>query len=209
MKGKVFLVIGPESSGNHLASKVLKTMDAYWEEPQKLDSFLKGDCGLDEITDNPHIVLRRSVPHGHEWFNPAISAVEKFGNEGYRMYTIILQRESVATILSNYYHRSSTIEEAWGTLIKAEKHIANLLSNNYLNPHWTLNTSALMKDPKPVIRGLEFFTGLRWPHNVSYESVVHDSDIGRHNLFLEHGFESIDRMLHKPFIKRPAPLVRR
>jgi hypothetical protein len=206
MGKRVFLVLGPESSGNHVTSKVLQTMGCYWEEPQKLDSFLKGDCGLDEITDNPNIVLRRSVPHGHEWHQPTISR-SMFADRGYTMFTIVLQREWMATMLSNYYHRSSTVEEAWSTLIKAEKHIATLMSHELLDPFFILNTSTLMKDPEPVIKGLELFTGLKWPDTVPYERIVHDSDIGRHELLLDYGFESIDRTKHKKYITRPRPLV--
>ena len=208
MGKKVFLVLGPESSGNHLTSKVLQTMGCYWEEPQKLDSFLKGDCGLDDITDNPNIVLRRSVPHGHEWHNPVLSR-SKFADRGYEMYTIVLQREWMSTMLSNYYHRSSTVQEAWQTLLKAEKHIATQMSHGWLDPFYVLNTSTLMKDPKPVIMGLEIFTGLEWPRDVFPEQVIHDSDIGRHNLLMDLGFDSIDRQLHKKYIRKPKPLVRR
>ena len=203
---KIFLVIGPESSGNNLTSLVLKTMGCYWEEPQKLDSFLKGDCGLDEVTDNPNIVLRRSVPHGHEWMEPVL-ARQMFAERGYEMYTIVLQREWMATMLSNYYHRSTTVEEAQETLRKAEKHISTLMSHDHLDPFYILNTSALMKDPKAVVRGLEYFTGLKWPEGVKYESIVKDTDRGRHDLLLAEGFTSIDRMKHKKYITRPLPLM--
>ena len=137
---KLFLVFGPESAGNNLTSLVLKTMGCYWEEPQQLDSFLKGDCGLDDITDNPNIVLRRSVPRGHEWVQPLLVR-SKFEDRGYEMYTIVLQREWMATMLSNYYHRASTVEEAWETLVNAEKHIAQYLQSGVLDPFYILNTS--------------------------------------------------------------------
>ena len=54
---KVFLVFGPESSGNNLTSLILKTMNCYWEEPQELDRFLRGETRIDVITDNPCMVL--------------------------------------------------------------------------------------------------------------------------------------------------------
>jgi hypothetical protein len=206
--GKVFLVFGPESSGNHLTSLLLQKMGCYWEEPQKLniDSFLRGECELKDITDSSNIVLRRSIPYEREWFDPKPVGL-KFLDLGYRMYTVILQREWMATMLSNYYHRSLTVEEAWDTLVKAELHIAEYL--NILNPFYILNTSALMKDPEPCIKGLELFTGLKWPEGVSYDKYVYDSDVGRHQLLLDHGFNSIDRVEHKKYITRPKPLVRR
>lgn len=205
---RVFLVLGPESSGNNLTSLVLKNMGCYWEEPQKLDLLLKGEMKLKDITDNPNIVLRRSVPYGREWSNP-IEIAAAFRNEGYEMYTIVLQREWMATMLSNYYHRSSTVEEAWETLVKAEKHIATYLQSGVLDPFYVLNTSSLMKDPEPVIKGLEFFTKLEWSKDIDYEDVVRDADIGRHQLLLDRGFESIDRMDHKKYIRKPRPSVRR
>lgn len=206
--GNLFLVVGPESSGNHLTSLILKTMGCYWEEPQKLDLFLKDEMKLEDITNNQNIVLRRSVPHGHEWVDP-IKIEKAFDNHGYKMSTIILKREWMATMLSNYYHRSSTVEDAWNVLVRAEKHIASFLCHGVVDPFYMLNTSSLMKDPKPVIKGLELFTGLDWPKNISYESIVFDSDIGRHQLFLDKGFRSIDRVEHKQYITRPKPLVRR
>lgn len=201
--GKVFLVLGPESSGNNLTSMILKTMGCYWEEPQLLDKFLTDESKIDDITDNSNIVLRRSIPHGREWVDP-VSIAMKFEKVGYEIYTIILKREWMATILSNYYHRSTDVEEAWETLISAELHIAKFL--HLMKPFYILNTSALMKDPEPSIKGLEIFTGLNWPENISYENIIYDSDIGRHQLLLDHGFNSIDRMKHKKYITRPKPL---
>jgi hypothetical protein len=205
---KLFLVLGPESSGNNLTSLVLKTLGCYWEEPQKLDLFLKGEMEFKAITDNPNIVLRRSVPYGREWSNP-IEIATAFRKQGYKMFTIILQREWMATMLSNYYHRSSTVEEAWETLVKAEKHIAQYLQSGVLDPFYILNTSSLMKDPEPVIKGLELFTELKWSGDIDFETVVRDADIGRHQLLLDRGFESIDRADHKKYIRKPKSAVRR
>jgi len=208
MSKKLFLVLGPESSGNHLTSMILKKMGCYWEEPQKLDNF-KDEEELNRITyNNPNIVLRRSVPHGREWCNP-LKISQKFEKYGFKMYTIVLQREWMATMLSNYYHRSSNLKEAWKTLEDAEKHIAGYMATGVIDPFYVLNTSSLMKDPKPAIRGLEIFTGLRWPDGMPYESFVYDSDIGRHSLLLEHGFIPIDRMIHKKYITRPRPPIKR
>jgi len=203
---KVFLVFGPESSGNNLTSLILKTMSCYWEEPQLLDKFIVGEMSLAGITDNPNLVLRRSVPYGREWFDPTTASLE-FERCGYKMYTIVLQREWMATMLSNYYHRASDVGEAWNTLVSAEIHIAKFL--HLLKPFYILNTSALMKDPEPCIKGLEIFTGLKWPKDVPYNSIIKDSDIGRHQLLLDHGFNSIDRMIHKKYITRPKAVVKR
>jgi len=206
MSKKLFLVLGPESSGNHVTSLVLKNMGCFWDEPQELDRFLLGEIKLSQVTSNSNIVLRRSVPHGRDW--PVASDISKrFAEEGYEMSTIVLQREWMATILSNYYHRSTNVQEAWDTLVKGEKHISNQMFNGDLDPFYILNTSALMKDPEAVIIGLEIFTGLEWPKDVRYEKAVHDSDIGRHNLLLDTGFESIDRSIHQKYIKRIRPLV--
>jgi hypothetical protein len=66
-----------------------------------------------------------------------------------------------------------------------------------------------MKDPEPCIKGLELFTGLKWPEGVSYDKYVYDSDVGRHQLFIDHGFNSIDRMEHRKYMTKPRPLVKR
>jgi len=205
---KVFLVLGPESSGNHITSKVLSNMGCFWEENQKLiiDRFIRGECELKDITDNTNIVLRRSVPYEREWPDP--NRYRKiFNDEGYEMYTIVLQREWMAGILSQYYHRSSTVEDAMDSFIKAEKHISKYLADGSLDPFYVFNTSTLMKDPKPVISGLELFTGLKWPKEVPCQSIVYDADIGRHNLLLETGFKSVDRSVHHNYFKRPKPCV--
>lgn len=207
MNKKFFLVIGPESSGNHLTSLVLETMGCYWDRhPQKLDEYLDGKIKIEDITDNPNLVLLRSVPHGREW--PNISYInERFSIENYKVHTIFLRREFMATALSNYYHRSPSVEKSWGDLIKAEKHIASYMKD--MDDFYLLNTSSLMKDPEPVVKGLELYTGLKWPIDVPYESVIKDSDIGRHSLLLEEGYKSVDRAKHKKFITRPNPLVKR
>jgi len=204
--GKLFLVMGPESSGNHLTSLVLQTMGCFWKEPQKLniDVFIRGECSLKDITDNENIVLRRSVPNGRQWVDPILIS-NCFDKEGYKTYTILLKREWMATCLSNYYHRCSTVEEAWDTLIKAELHIAKYMAD--IENFYILNTSTLMKDPEPVVKGIELYTGLKWPDGVPYESIIKDSDIGRHQSLLDHGFKSIGRKEIQKYIGRPNPLV--
>jgi hypothetical protein len=208
MNKKLFLVLGPESTGNHLTSRVLNNMGCFWEENQKLiiDRFTRGECELKDITENPNIVLRRSVPYEHEWPDP-VRYRKLFAGEGYKMYTIILQREWMAAILSQYYHRSATVEVAWDTLVKAEKHISKYISDGSVDPFYVLNTSTLMKDPEPVIRGLEVFTGLKWPIDIRYESVVKDPDINRHELLLNEGFKSHNRAIHHKYFKNRKPLV--
>jgi len=205
---KLFLIMGPESSGNHLTSLILKTMNCYWEEPQKLDDFLKGKCKLADITNNSNVVLRRSIPYGRDWVDPVLIN-SLFSKQGYKTYTIILQREWIATMLSNYYHRSSTVEEAWETLVKAEKHISKYLNVGSLDPFYILNVSSLMKDPEPSIKGLELFTGLKWPKNLAYEKIVKDSDMGRHQLFIDHGFNSVNRKISHKYMGRVKPKVKR
>lgn len=210
MSKKMFLVLGPESSGNHITSRVLENMGCFWEENQKLiiDRFCRGECPLSEITTNSNIVLRRSVPYEHEWADPN-KYRKLFENEGYKMYSIILQREWMAGLLSQYYHRSATVEIAWDSYVKAEKHIGKYLSDSSLDPFYVFNTSALMKDPEPVIKGLEYFTGLKWPKEVPYNSIVYDADVGRHELLLNSGFKSVDRSVHQKYFKRPKPFVRK
>jgi hypothetical protein len=207
---KLFFVFGPESAGNHVSSLVLQTMGCFWKEPQKLniDVFIRGECTLKDVTDNENIVLRRSVPYEREWTNPS-DVRSLFEKEGYKMYTIILQRDWMATMLSQYYHRSTNVEEAWDTLVKGEKHIASYVSKGLLDPFYILNTSTLMKDPEPVIKGLEIFTGLKWPKDIPYQKMIYDADAGRHQLLLDRGFKSIDRVDHKKYFKRPKPLVLR
>lgn len=208
MSKKVFLVLGPESSGNHVTSRVLNNMGCFWEENQKLiiDRFTRGECELKEITEKSNIVLRRSVPYEHEWADPN-KYRKLFENKGYEMYTVILQREWMAGLLSQYYHRSATVEVAWDSYVKAEKHISKYIADGSVDPFYVFNTSALMKDPEPVIRGLEIFTGLKWPSNVRYESVIKDPDINRHDLLLKEGFKSSDRAVHHKYFKNRKPLV--
>ena len=99
---------------------------------------------------------------------------------------------------------SKKIIEEWG--LKNQKHISKYIADGSVDPFYILNTSALMKDPKPVIRGLEIFTGLKWPKDVKYESVIRDPDINRHNLLLNEGFHC-DRAAHKSYFKNRKPLV--
>ena len=200
--GKLFFVFGPESAGNHVTSKVLQTMGCFWDEPQSLDKVVTGEKDVEEITDNENLVLRRSIPHGVHFVDPLFIR-SKFKNHS--MITIIPVRDWMSNIFSNYYHRSETVDDALTSLQDAWTHIG--ITILYIKPFYFFNTSLLFKDPRSAIEGLEHFTGLKWPGNTPYESIIYDADVGKHEVFRKHGFNSIDRQLIRDHIKRPLPLI--
>jgi len=196
---KLFFVFGPESAGNHVTSKILQTMGCFWEEPQKLDKFVYGEINnFTDITTQENIVLRRSVPHGRDWCDPLAIKIKFLNHQpSYEMITIIPVRDWMPNILSNYYHRATTQQEAIPILQKAWTHIGKHMIN--IMPFYFLNTSLLFKYPKSTIESLEFFTGLKWP-NENYNQ-IYDADIGKHKIFQEYGFENINREIIRDNIK--------
>lgn len=200
---ELFFVFGPESSGNHVTSKVLQTMGCFWEEPQRLDKFVSGEiANINDITTNDKIVLRRSIPHGRDWINP-LHIKQKFSE--YNMKTIVLVRDWLPNIFSNYYHRENTVEEAMNKLMESWSHISKHIDD--IKPFYFFNTSLLFKDPKSAIEGLEYFTGLNWPKDIPYENIVYDADIGKHEVFRKYGFKTIDRSLIREHIRKPKPVI--
>lgn len=198
--GKLFFVYGPESAGNHVTSKILQTMGCFWDEPQSLDQVVIGEKDVEEITTNENIVLRRSIPHGVHFVHPD-HIRSKF--KKYSMITIIPVRDWMSNIFSNYYHRSETVQDALISLQDAWIHIGSFITR--IQPFYFFNTSLLFKDPRSAIEGLEYFTGLKWPENTPYESIVYDADVGKHEVFRKHGFKSLDRQVIREHIKKPRP----
>ncbi len=199
----LFFVFGPESSGNHVTSKVLQTMGCFWEEPQRLDKFVSGEVDISDVTTDWNVVLRRSIPHGNDWPDPKIIK-QRFIDNGYVMRTIVPVRDWIPNIFSNYYHRELSVDDALDKLRHAWIHLANHIYD--IQPFYFFNTSLLFKDPKSAIEGLEYFTDLKWP-DVPYEKVIYDADIGKHEVFREHGFKTIDRAEIRKHIRKPKPVI--
>lgn len=167
-----FLVMGPESSGNHLHCEILKRMGCFWEDEMPIEKL----CGRSNL-----VVLRRSIPHGDTWHSPAVIR-KQFAARGFEMKTVVPVRDWAATILSNFWHRRATVSDAAGANLAAYSHLASVLPK--MAPYWISNSSLIFKDPRAGIRSLELFTGLVYSGDVNW---IYDADRGKHQLLLRHG----------------------
>lgn len=196
---KLFLVLGPESAGNHVVTMLLVKMGCFGTFKngalQVLDPLVKGEATDDEIKNiisHDLLVLRRSVPYGLEWPSPS-SIKDKFKQYNYEMVTIVVFRTWAANAMSNYYHRATTIEESLDNLIKEWVYIGERLSE--MKPFYFFDTSFLIKDPESAILELEIFTKLKWPNDIDITKEIKDPDTKRFKAIKEYGFKSIDRGL--------------
>jgi hypothetical protein len=183
----LFLVLGVESSGSHVTSTIMQRMGCFWEEPQRLNKFLSGGARLSEITSNPHICLRRSVPHGHT-YPDLIHIRKRFATASYRMKTIVLVRDWPATVLSSCFMRRDSTSAAMSYLRSGWRYIGKHLVD--VEPYYFFNTSLLFKHTMAAIRGLESFTGLKWQGSPDF---IYDADASRHKLLLEHDLLKITK----------------
>jgi len=187
----LFLVLGPESSGNHITTELLITMGCFGDasDKQRLDAFVDGDTDI--LPAKGPMVLMRSVPHGRQY--PDVSQISKrLYSAGYRMKTIIPVREWTAIIVSNYYHREETVEKAAQKLEEAWAWIGTRF--HFLRPFFFFNVSLLFKDWDAGIRGLEWFTGLELDRSkMGRELEILDPDKLRHGQIKRYGVKSVKR----------------
>ncbi len=185
----LFLVISPESSGNHVVEGMLSRMGCWGAKHAERDlifDFLKGNKNISFLNDIP-IVFMRSIPDRDVYidscFEP-VQIIETFKNIGYNIKTIVPIRSWSATVKSNY--REKTIEDSIDILEKSWVWLGNRLS--VCQPFYFFCTSFLFKCPMSAIKELEIITGLKWKdyNNIDY---IKDPDLVRHFELMSKGID--------------------
>lgn len=175
---KLFFVIGPESSGNRLLTRILCNSGCFgdFEHYQRLDEFINGKQFLKEIIgDNETIVFRRSVPHGGVFPNIKL-IVEKFVNEGFTPHFVLPQRSTYELYRSKINNNGKrSLEDAHESNKLELFHIWTSVFPNLQNPFMFVPTSLLFYCPNLVLIDLKFWSGLDIPIE-KVKSFIYNAD---------------------------------
>lgn len=141
MSSKAILVVGGESTGTRLMTRILCGMGFYGDgdHAQRLDSV---------IPQYPSIVWRRSVPHAGV-FPPLNEMAEKLRGMGYEVSALVMTRDWHCTAKSQVAATHvKTEEQALANLRKAYAHIYEQLKDV---PFMMVSYEALVLRPEKVI----------------------------------------------------------
>lgn len=203
----MYLVIGPESSGNHVTELILSRMGCYGggerkegrksnSERKKVSNFIYGYNSNLEFVGNKPIVVMRSIPNRRSKDDDPMTIRSIFLRHNYKIFTIIPVRNWAANILSNY--RVKSIEDSKELLVESWIWLGEKL--RYLKPFYFLNTSFLFKYPDIAIKELVIFTGLKYGGDPNFD-IIKDPDKARHKTFMEYGLKIVDEASKKRMMK--------
>lgn len=173
----VYFVIGPESSGTRLTTRILCESGCFgdFEHYQRLDEFVNNNVDdLNKITTAPLIVFRRSVPHGDA--DPNVKEIiDKFKLFDYVPVFIVPIRNLYELCKSkmNNNHKG-TIQEAFDAVQREIQFIANSILNIGFS-YYCFNTSFLFREPEIALYNLSKFIKLEISVN-SILTFLYDAD---------------------------------
>lgn len=160
MDKRAFLVLGPESSGTRLMTKLLMVAGCYGDDGhvQRLDR--------DPLPNVPRLVWRRSVPHGKQW--PDLSAaIQRLQRGGYVVTVVVTSRDWHAMALSQIEQtHAPDVAGAIRNVQWAYHHIFRALYLTHV-PFEVVNYEALVSRPQAVTAQLMTRLGLPAPAEVS------------------------------------------
>lgn len=176
---KVYIVVGPESSGTRVVTRLLCMAGCAGdhEHEQRLDQFIYEDNNIaieSIIGQCDLVVFRRSIPH-YPLKRPDILAIgEKFKKAGYEPYYILTMRSFVCNVLSKVaVLHSKDEDESREMLIDEWKYILGMI-NEFGNKFYIIATSYLFINPKRTIRDLGNWFYLSFPPDI--EKIIYDAD---------------------------------
>lgn len=159
---KAFLVLGPESHGNHLMTDLLvhagcvgHSGHSTWREEQGEDfPHDEQPWDLELPRDQDPIVWRRSVPHLQEW--PDIKGmVESLEERDYTVQAIVMTRDRHAALQSQLkWHHIGSLEAGQDNIEKAYAHIFHQLKESDI-PFQMVSYESLVTYPQAQDRVLE------------------------------------------------------
>lgn len=175
---KVFIVIGPESSGTKIVTRLLCMAGCAgdYEHEQRLDKFVYED-GIEIGTilgEYETIVLRRSIPHSSE-LRPDIQGIgAKFQSAGFEPYWIVVMRDwccnAKSKVSVGYQPRLETSKK---NLVDEWTHIGSIFVE-FDGRFYIVLTSCLFTNPERVLGGLEDWVGFSFPNDA--KKIVFDAD---------------------------------
>lgn len=164
---KAFIVVGPESSGTRITTKILVKSGCFGDDglEQRLDEVVRSGVPFEQ----PRIVIRRSVPNGEDP-EPDIDHVRHvFEENGYKTYFILTVRDWYANYKSNVSY-GFTEKLSLQKLVKGWVWLVGKVKP----PFFFFNTSLLFKDPEAALQSLEWFVS--FPINREIVSEIFDAD---------------------------------
>lgn len=144
---RAYLVLGPESSGTRLATRLLMSAGCTGDDghTQQFDVMLPRMTSL--------IVWRRSVPHDNKWPH-IVGMVAALRANDYQVQAVVTTRDWQATILSQITNRLVKDQvEAAANLQRAYRHIFGELEACE-TPFVVLSYDSLVQRPQQVMRYL-------------------------------------------------------
>lgn len=153
---RAFLVLGPESSGTRLMTKLLIAAGCYGDDghEQRLD------CAIP--ADEPLVVWRRSVPHRKEWIRVR-EVVARLSDAGYSVTAIVMSRDWHALGLSQVQApHVADVETATANAQRAYCLIFGSLSATN-TPFEVVNYEAIVSRPQATVAALMRRLGLAEP----------------------------------------------
>jgi hypothetical protein len=162
---KLFLVVGPESSGTRLTTRILCESGCFgdFEHYQRLDEFVTdhNEDLYSIIGESKLVVFRRSIPHGGEFpFIPDMELMFSFYN--FDPYIIVPVRNLYELCKSKIKNNEKTsMEDAYDSFQKEMSFIVNTIKE--YKKILFFDTSFLFKFPELSLRSLKLWTELDIP----------------------------------------------
>lgn len=151
---RAYLVVGPESSGTRLVTRIL------------INAGCKGDSGHWQEFDEklpknlPHIVWRRSILHGGIWPD-IVALIAELRDAGYSVSAIVTFRELFANAMSQIASRYAvTVNEVYERIPQIYTHIFKALISTEVQFE-TVSYESLVLHPVETQRELLNRLGLK------------------------------------------------
>lgn len=156
MSKRAFVILGPESSGTRLLTRLF------------IEAGCAGDDGHVQRLDTerpvePLVVIRRSYPYGNVW--PDLAQLSgRFQNAGYDIFVVVILRSLQFTVLSSLQQNHTKSEQkARHRSQEAFRRIGSALFDDPLPFVW-LTYEALVQRPEQITGWLFDQVGLKPPH---------------------------------------------
>lgn len=173
---KLFFVVGSESSGTRLTTRILHESGCFGDfgHYQRLDEFIHSGISLISIVQESElIVFRRSVPHGEE-FPDIREILKKFCSFGCALYIIIPVRNCYELCKSKINNNGKlSMEDAYDSIQVEMDYISKQIVGLYSILFY--NTSFLFKCPEISLKALAKWTKLDIPVE-SVKDFIYDAD---------------------------------
>lgn len=168
---RAFLVVGPESSGTRLVTRLLIDAGCHGSDKHFGQPF---DSGIPDAPPDL-AVWRRSVPHNHRWPN-ITRMVNLLRNRGYSVQMIVTTRDWYAMIQSQVKAGHVTnMHHAYANLQRAYTHIFSNSNVEYI----ILSYENLVQRPKEAIAALFHLINLEPPEKIEY---IYDGNAKWYNI---------------------------